>query len=258
MKISFRGSFFKGTSASFEVSVESENGENQGMWIEVTRGDGSSMRAYAALPSSVEATTPSVVMMMHVWGVDESMREVAHGFADQGYAIVVPDLYARFDGVPDVEEKTDYTLFKPFAEKLTTETIDADTAPCVAWLRERYAETKTAIAGFCMGGTMASYRTVGYTNLYSAAALWYGLSNDVDPAKAEIPIVASYGADDTGYPKERIEAFRDKLTVPNDFKIYPNAGHGFFDQTRKNYEPNAADDSLKRTISFLNEHLKAQ
>jgi carboxymethylenebutenolidase len=225
------------------------------MWIELTREDGSALRAYAALPESLGADTPSVVMMIHLWGVDASMREVAHRFAAEGFAIVVPDLYARFEGVPDGDETSDYTLIKPFAMKLTPESIDQDTRPAVSWLRERYADSKTAVAGFCMGGTMATYRTVGYTDIYAAAAVWYGLSDDVDPAKAEIPIVASYGQDDTGIPVEKVEAFRDKLPVDKDFKIYPHAGHAFFDQTRKSYEPNAAEDSWKRTIAFLNKHI---
>jgi carboxymethylenebutenolidase len=225
------------------------------MWIELTREDGSSLRAYAALPESIAADTPSVVMMMHLWGVDESARETAHRFAAEDFAIVVPDLYARFDGAPDGDETSDYTLIKPFAMQLTTESVDQDTRPAVTWLRERYADSKTAVAGFCMGGTMASYRIVGYTDLYAAAVVWYGLSEDVDPSKAEIPIVASYGQDDTGIPVEKVEAFRDRLPVDNDFKIYPHAGHAFFDQTRKNYEPNAAEDSWKRTMTFLNKHI---
>ncbi len=225
------------------------------MWIELTREDGSLLRAYSALPESLGADTPSVVMMMHLWGVDESMRETAHRFAAEGFAIVVPDLYARFAGVPDGDETNDYTLIKPFAMQLTTESIDQDTRPAVRWLRERYADTKTAVAGFCMGGIMATYRIVGYTDLYAAAAVWYGLSDDVDPAMAEIPIVASYGADDAGIPVEEVNAFRDKLTVDNDFKVYPHADHAFFDQTRKRYEPNAAEDSWTRTVAFLNKHI---
>jgi carboxymethylenebutenolidase len=225
------------------------------MWIELTRDDGSSFRAYAALPERLGADTPSVVLMMHLWGVDESTRQVAHKFADEGFAIVAPDLYARFGEVPDGDSTSDYQVFRPFAQQLTPETIDADTRPAAAWLRERYADTKTAVAGFCMGGRMATYRTVGYTDLYSAAAVWYGLSDDIDPSKAEIPIVASFGEDDTSIPVEKVEAFRSKLTVENDFKIYPHAGHAFFDETRKSYEPNATEDSWKRTVAFLNAHI---
>jgi carboxymethylenebutenolidase len=226
------------------------------MWIELTRDDGSALRAYSALPTDLEPTTPSVVLMMHLWGVDADMQETAHRFAAEGLAIVVPDLYARFEGAPDGDAISEHEKFVPFAKQLTAETIDRDTRPAVAWLREHYANTKTAVAGFCMGGTMATFRTAGYSDLYSACATWYGLSTDVDPAKVEIPIVASFGAEDTGIPSDRIDAFRAKLTVPNDFKIYPNAGHAFFDQTRKSYEPNAAEDSWKRTMAFLHEHLK--
>jgi carboxymethylenebutenolidase len=225
------------------------------MFVDLTREDGSTLRAYSALPSRVGADTPSVVLMMHVWGVDQSMRETAHRFAAEGFATIVPDLYARFGAVPDGDATGDHTLFMPFAKQLTSESIDQDTRPAVSWLRERYADSKTAVAGFCMGGTMATYRIVGYTDLYSAAVVWYGLSDDVDPAKAEIPIVASYGADDTGIPAEKVEAFRDKLPVENDFKIYPNAGHAFFDETRQRYAPNAAEDSWTRVIAFLNKHI---
>jgi carboxymethylenebutenolidase len=225
------------------------------MFVDLTREDGSTLRAYSALPSRVGADTPSVVLMMHIWGVDQSMRETAHRFAAEGFATVVPDLFARFGAVPDGDATSDHTAFMPFAKQLTSESIDLDTRPAVAWLRERYADSKTAVAGFCMGGTMATYRTVGYTDLYSAAVAWYGLSDDVDPAKVQIPIVASYGADDTGIPVEKVEAFRDKLPVENDFKIYPSAGHAFFDETRARYEPNAAEDSWTRVISFLNKHI---
>jgi carboxymethylenebutenolidase len=225
------------------------------MWIELTREDGSAFRAYAALPERLGADTPSVMLMMHLWGVDESTRQVVHQFADEGFAAVAPDLYARFGEVPDGDSTSDHTLFRPFAQQLTPETIDADTRPAVKWLREHYADSKTAVGGFCMGGRMATARLVGYTDLYSAAAVWYGLSDDVDPAKAEIPIVASYGADDESIPVEKVEAFRDRLTVDHDFKIYPNAGHAFFDQTRKSFAINAAEDSWKRTVAFLNKHI---
>jgi carboxymethylenebutenolidase len=225
------------------------------MWTELTREDGTSFRAYSALPERLGADTPSVVMLMHIWGVDASMRAVAHQFADEGFAIVVPDLYARFGDSPDGDGATDHVPFRALAVQLTPETIDVDTRSAVTWLRERYANSKIAIAGFCMGGRMATHRLVGYANTYSAAAVWYGLSDDVDPAKAEIPIVASFGADDESIPIAKVEAFREKLPVANDFKIYPGAGHAFFDATRKSYVPDAAEDSWKRTLAFLKKHL---
>jgi dienelactone hydrolase len=48
-----------------------------------------------------------------------------------------------------------------------------------------------------------------------------------------------------------------RLTVPNDIKIYDEAGHGFFDDTRGNYVASAASDAWTRTLSWLGKYLKA-
>jgi carboxymethylenebutenolidase len=41
-----------------------------------------------------------------------------------------------------------------------------------------------------------------------------------------------------------------------DVVIYPNADHGFFNDTRPTvYNPDAAEDSWRRTIEFFRKHL---
>ncbi len=44
-----------------------------------------------------------------------------------------------------------------------------------------------------------------------------------------MPVCGSYGARDTGIPPDEVRAFVAALTVPNDLRIYDDAGHAFFD-----------------------------
>lgn len=103
------------------------------------------------------------------------------------------------------------------------------------------------ILGFCMGGVIALRRCSGYSDLFRAAAVWYGAIT-IDPALVDIPLVASYGGADTHIP---VETFRAALRVPNDVVVYPNAGHGFFHHGLDTYDPAAAEDSWRRAIDFL-------
>jgi dienelactone hydrolase len=65
-------------------------------WIAIPR-EGENMLAYCAAPRETTAHTPTLVLAMHLFGVDGTMREDARRFARAGFATVIPDLYARFD-----------------------------------------------------------------------------------------------------------------------------------------------------------------
>ena len=222
-------------------------------WVEIER-DGSPMRSYFAAPRNAGDATPTVVLAMHLTGIDRSMRNVANRFAESGFGCIIPDLYARFDA-PDGDLVEDYKLFLPYAAKLAKETVDPDIRAGAAWLRAQHPRTKIAIAGFCMGGIMALVRAIGYSDIFNAAAVWYGAIR-IDPKLVEIPVVGNYGAEDHGIPVDTVEAFRAALPVPNDIVIYPNAGHAFADDTRPAYEKNAADDSWRRSLAFLRRYLE--
>jgi len=145
---------------------------------------------------------------MHLGGVNSEQRNTARRFAKCGFAIIVPNLYARFDA-PDADVVgTDAARFVPLARSLSPATVEPDIAAATGWIKERFPQSKTAIAGFCMGGTMALVRTQGRSATFAAAAVWYGSLSGIDAAKVDVPIVASFGEKDSGIPLDAIEAFR--------------------------------------------------
>jgi carboxymethylenebutenolidase len=206
--------------------------------------------AYAAWPKHATANTPSVVVVMHIWGVDASMREIVRRLAVAGYAAIVPDLYARFDA-PSGDDSTDFAIFRPYAKKLDRTQFVGDLSAAATWLSAKFAGTKTAVLGFCMGGRMAMQAAIDTGHRFVAVLPFYGSFDDVDPAAIEMPWCGSYGARDTSIPPADVNAFVAKLHVPHDVKIYDDAGHAFMDDHRASYVPSAAADAWQRAVAFL-------
>ena len=213
------------------------------------------IEAYAASPKGADIRTPSVVVIMHVWGVDTSIRDCVRRLAKAGYAAIAPDLYARFNA-PSGDGATDFTIFRPYAQRLERTQYAGDIRAAASWLTAKYAHTKVGIMGFCMGGRIVLLQTIDNADLFSAACPFYGPLKDVEPAKVRVPVCGSYGARDTGIPADEVRTFFSELTVPHELKIYDNAGHAFFDDQRPSYVASAAEDAWKRTLAFFATHLQ--
>jgi carboxymethylenebutenolidase len=215
---------------------------------------GMTVPAYAAWPAGAGAGTPSVVIVMHVWGVDTAIRDVVRRLAKAGFAAIAPDLYARLRA-PSGDGATDHTIFVPYAKRLERDVWLGDLRAAALWLGSKFPGTKTAITGFCMGGRLALIAAVEEGDLFSVVAPFYGSIDEVDPKAIHIPVCGSYGGRDTGIPEAKVREFAAALTVPNDIRIYDEAGHAFFDDQRASYVATAAADAWKRTLACFEKYL---
>ncbi|MBV9719081.1 MAG: dienelactone hydrolase family protein [Candidatus Eremiobacteraeota bacterium] len=215
---------------------------------------GSAVPAYASWPVSAGPGTPGVVVIMHIWGVDTPIRDFVRRLAKSGFAAIAPDLYARM-GAPSGDGASDYTIFRPYAQRLERDVWLSDVRSAAQWLAAKFSGTKIAITGFCMGGKLALLAAVEEGNLFSVVAPFYGAVADVDPKAIRIPVCGSYGGRDTGIPAQSVRLFADALRVPNDIRIYDDAGHAFFDDQRASYVGQAAADAWKRTVACFRRYL---
>jgi len=106
-----------------------------------------------------------------------------------------------------------------------------------------------------MGGGIALRVAVG-SNAFDACAIWYGKVTVAEADALKIPMAGSYGARDTSIPADGVREFQARLRVPSDVKIYPEAGHAFFDDRRNSYVPSAAEDAWMRTTAWFATYLK--
>ncbi len=231
--------------------------------------------SYYASPKNAGPQTPAVVLVQHIWGVDATMRDVARRFAKEGYIAIIPDLFTGL-GAPSGDGLTDYKVFVPFAQKLVDATVDSDVVAAANFIRAGSGgkPQKIAVMGFCMGGAITLRQAVDSTSVFGAAAVFYGKvrydtnSNNEGPitpmalAYADeigMPLLGSWGARDTGILAADVNALDTRLKdlkKTRDIKIYDEAGHAFFDDTRASYVPGAAADAWSRTLAFFATHLK--
>ena len=224
--------------------------------MQLRRPDGL-VNAYAAYPKNVRPNTPGIVITMHIWGVDAQIRDTVRRYAKAGFSCVAPDLYSRMnassgDGVTDIGD------FRSYAAQLQRKQYGGDLRAAALQLRSKSAQGKVAVTGFCMGGHLALIQALDNGDVFDAVAPFYGAVKDIDPADIHMPVCGSYGEKDKSIPADDVREWRSALRVTNDVRIYPTAGHAFFDDTRSSYVASAADDAWKRTIKFFKDTLGLQ
>jgi carboxymethylenebutenolidase len=215
--------------------------------------------------------TPGVVVVQHIWGVDTQMRDVVRRFAKAGYATIAPNLFAG-SGAPSGDGATDITPFREAAGKLSDAGVDADLDAGAAWLLSRSPEAHLGIIGFCMGGSITLRQSVDRPETYRVGSVFYGKvrygttdnNGPITPIalayadEVAFPLAGSFGARDTSIKADDVRALADRLQQlhkPHDIKVYEEAGHAFFDDTRKAYVASAAEDAWTRTLAMFQRYL---
>jgi carboxymethylenebutenolidase len=233
----------------------------------LTPSGGGPIGAYAATPRTVTPRTPGVVVIQHIWGVDATIRDTVRRYAKTGYIAIAPQLFDR-TGAPSGDAMTDYTVFLPFAANMTAQGfVTTDALAAHDWIHTQAHDASIGITGFCMGGGIALQQIID-SKAYAACSMFYG---DVRPgskrddpmtpatfdfvSRITTPLMGSFGARDTSIKPEDVRAMFARLTAPHDVKIYDEAGHGFFDDTRSSYVPSAAADAWTRTLTWFNKYL---
>jgi len=215
------------------------------------------VNAYAAFPKNLRANTPGVVIAMHLWGVDSQIRDTVRRYAKLGFSCIAPDLYSRMNG-PSGDGSTDVDEFRPLAAQLQRKEYGGDMRAAALHVLSKSPQCKLGVTGFCMGGHLALIEALDNSDVFDAVAPFYGAIKDIDPAEIHIPVCGSYGEKDQSIPADDVRTWRSKLRVTNDVRVYPTAGHAFFDDTRSSYVASAADDAWKRTIAFFKDTLGFQ
>jgi carboxymethylenebutenolidase len=243
--------------------------------VRLARPQGS-IDAYAAYPRATSGDHPGIVVTQHIWGVDANIRDIVRRLAKSGYVTIAPDLYTNL-GAPSGDGAADYKPFREVAAKLTDAEVDGDLQSGAYWIRERVGQgplqrpPKVGIMGFCMGGSMALRAAIDDKQVFDAAVIFYGkvrwgADNEDGPItdmalawtdELKIPIMGQFGARDPGIKPDDVRAMQARLHVPNDIKIYDEAGHAFFDDTRERYVAPAASDAWTRTLSWFGKYLKS-
>src|SRR5688572_32500648 len=229
-----------------------------GQMISFKRPDGASVQGYLAEPKGGGAA-PAMVVIQEWWGLDEQIKGVADKRAGAGYRALVPDLY-----------RGKLALAVNEAEHLMTnlnfgDAAGQDVRGAVQHLKAS-GSAKAGVTGFCMGGALTLLAAVNVPEA-DASVAWYGFPplEYVDASKIKAPLLGHYATDDQFFPIAKVDELEKKLReakVKFEFHRY-NAKHAFANEEANErklppleYNPQAAELAWKRTLQFLDRHLK--
>jgi carboxymethylenebutenolidase len=232
----------------------------------LTRPD-ATISAYIAMPKTIKATTPGIVLCAHIWGVDAQYRDLARRFAKLGYIAIAPGIFDRAHP-PSGDGATDISLFAPAVTALYAGNLmNGDLLAGKAWIRTQAARGKVGLYGNCMGGGIVLQALVGNKD-YDAASVLYGYvradRKTTEPPpdgafdwapKVSAAVIGFYGGGDASIAVPDVQAAYAKIAGPHDVTVYPTAKHGFLDDTRGSYDASAATDAFAKMIAWYGKYL---
>ncbi|HDR9881522.1 TPA: dienelactone hydrolase family protein [Burkholderia cenocepacia] len=145
-----------------------------GRHIEIPSPDGGAFRAYLSTPAG--GTGPGIVLCHEIFGANTTMRDVADYYAEEGYTVLVPDLFWRLaPGIEFDDTAADFeramALYREYDENKGVEDIGA----ALAVLRRRPECTGEAgVLGYCLGGKLAYLAACRLPDV-AAAVSYYGV-----------------------------------------------------------------------------------
>jgi len=107
---------------------------------------------------------------------------------------------------------------------------------------------KTAVVGFCWGGTIA-YVAACRLPISAAVSYYGGRILQYGDRKPRCPVMYHFGEQDQSIPLATVEKVR-QLHPEGIYYTYP-AGHGFNCSERSSFEPESARLAFERSLEFL-------
>ena len=217
---------------------------------------GAKLTGYLSVPAGSKRA-PGVIVIHENRGLNDHTRDVARRFAAEGFVALAPDALSR--------KGTTAAMASPDAAREAIMTISpeeaiADLEAAVAHLdaHARVERGRVGSVGFCWGGAR-SFLLAAEAERLKAAVVFYGSAPPPEKlAAVHVPVLGLYGETDERITSQ-VPAVAEALKKAGkrfEYKIYPGAGHAFFNDTGERYNAEAAKDAWARTLAFLRANLK--
>ncbi|AFT71603.1 Dienelactone hydrolase family [Alloalcanivorax dieselolei B5] len=235
--------------------------------INLSLPDGHPMRARWIVPDRNNGLGAGIIVIHDIFGFTPDLQRIAERLASAGYPVLAPDLYDQAGGKASCVVRTlrDHERGRGFAfQQLET---------CRQWLlQQRDAEvTKVGVMGFCMGGRFALL-FAARAPIQVVAPFYGGVPKKAESLHGICPVVGGWGRKDLIYGNhgDRLAGHLTRLDVPHDIRTYDHAGHsymndhqtftfkrlGWYSPLRSRHDPDAAEDSWRRVLSFFEKTLR--
>lgn len=222
-----------------------------GELIDVRRPDGGTCPAYSSAPAGA-TSAPGLVVIQEWWGLNEQIQKTAERFAQEGYRVLVPDLF-RGKIAKDSDEASHLMNHLNFLDA-----AEQDIQGCVDHLRQ--SSSRCGVTGFCMGGALTLLSAARVKGVDSGAC-FYGIPPKAvfDAAQVQIPLLLHFANQDDWCTPAVVDGLKADLERGRArFELHRyDAQHAFMNEARPEvYEPESAKLAWQRTLAFFERTLR--
>ncbi|NWO10967.1 dienelactone hydrolase family protein [Chromohalobacter salexigens] len=242
--------------------------------IEIPAADGT-IDAHIFTPGNAARPLPAVVLFTDIGGLRPCYHEKAQRLADNGYAVLIPNVYYRDASGHIVSEGKSFrdpdvrpTLLE-YAGHLTPEAQSRDFVALLNCIdnEPEFANGKIGVVGYCMTGAFALRMAAEHANRVAAAAGFHSARlAEADDPNSPVNVVGNiegrvyfgHADKDELLPPEQIARLDEALATAGvhfTTELYKGAAHGFTAKDAPSYDAAADDLHHKRLALLLEETL---
>lgn len=217
-----------------------------GRMIDLTAADGFAFGAYHA---EAEGTRKGgLILIQEIFGVTDHIKELADGFAKDGYEVIAPSMYDR-QGKGWTSGYTEQDVADAIAKAgaNTMENACMDVEAARDFLKDR---GPVFITGYCYGGSVTWVAACRVDGLAAAASYYGRLVIDHVDETPKCPTIFHFGELDPTIPLDavrRIEAAHPECPS----YVYEGADHGFQSDRPQHHDATAAALARERTLALF-------
>lgn len=214
---------------------------------------GGTIRALLTMPKGNQKKRGGVVVVHENRGLNPHIEDVARRAALEGFISLAPDALSPLGGYPGNDDDGRALQSKRDRNEMLEDFITG-----FEYLRQHeYNTGKVGVVGFCFGGWISNMMAVRIPGLAAAVPFYGGQPPTEEVHNITAPLVLHYAALDTGVNKgwpEYEKALKENNKEYTMY-MYPNANHGFHNDTTPRYDKAAAELAWQRTIDFFKQTL---
>lgn len=217
----------------------------------IAMADGFELGAYMAEPANGQAKGV-IVVIQEIFGVNGHIREVADGYASEGYLAIAPALFDRVD--KDVQlGYTENDMGRGI--ELAFQRLDMSQTLKDLQSVVTFAEQKgpVGVVGYCFGGLLTFLSACQINGVKAASSYYGGGIAGVLDQQPQCPLIMHFGELDAHIPMSDVEKI--KLGCPNVPVHVYDADHGFNCDHRASFNEPAAKLARQRTLDHFAKHL---
>lgn len=210
--------------------------------------EGKPHQAYLTVDPELKGARPGVLLCHEWWGVNDFAKRRARELAQQGYVVMVVDMFGK--GITTDKAEEAQKLVTPFYQDRALFRSRMSAALAQLKMQSNVDTMRLGVIGFCFGGTAALELARSGADVKGVVSFHGGLSNptpdDAKNIKGQVLIL--HGADDPFVPEEEVAAFEEEMKaaqVKYELIAYPEAVHAF---------TNPAQDGVKLSGAKYNEY----